>query len=173
MRGASDTFDHPLVGAGVGITRGPLWFGPEVEGHLRHTAVHTAFISRALNVPDTLKVARMVRSEEVGHIFLTEIFDGTDNWGWFEQHILPLQAHLRGLITIARFGSPGRGVEEVLEKPWSAKVSLMVRAGSLAPWMAKLRPHDQVSVGVPYQLTTWRVQDGVATVPADYEADKL
>lgn len=130
----------------------------------------TAFISAALDYGESSDLSRRIACCEVQHIFLTELFG---DWDWFSGFLLVI---IDGLpVTVARWGvGGGLSIEEVFARPEvAARVSLMVRADDRARWVALLRPGDQVSVGLPYDLLTFSVRDGVRTTPDQYKDDVL
>lgn len=140
---------------------GPLWFGVEVEGP--RVGTFTAFVTDALNARDL----HVLRVSGVEHVFLTESFEA---WGWFAVDLLPAIGDVP--VTVAR---DVRTVHDeakllaLLSSEVAARLSVVVRV--VAPWLARLRPSDMVSLGVPYSLTTWRVSDGVVTQPHQYLDD--
>ena len=140
--------------------RRAYWFGPEIEGVLASSRTHTLFLAGAVT-PEVMH--RALVDEAVAHIFLTEEFN---DWSWLEAVLLLL---LPRPITVARVGSV-EAIELVLRLPFAAHLTIMARAQP-APWALLLRVQDQVSVGVDYDLLTFAVEDGVRSVPSDYESD--
>jgi len=155
---------HP-AGNDVGVGRAAVWYGVEVEG--KHAlGAPTAFIDRWPMESDLIDLLGRLRWREVTHVFLTENFV---DFASFAEEILPCCLSERAKVTIATM--PDR-VLGLLNLSWVAAASLMVRATMDAGWVRRLRAGDQVTVGVPYDLVTWTVEDGVITVPADYLGDK-
>lgn len=144
----------------AGVAKDGLWFGPEVEGTL--TGAPTVFISRKLTDDE---LSRVLNAEKLGHIFLTERFD---EWEWFEHTLLP---NVMAGCYACTVGRMPHQVDAALSLPYSEHLGLIVRVFD-APWVHKLRAHDQVSVGVPYHLRTWRADNGVLTAPNQYEQDE-
>jgi hypothetical protein len=159
--------DHP-AGEHMGVGKQRLWFGLEVEGRLRSNNLWTAFINAPLEEPELRRLEKSLKKGETKHLFICEDFGGDLHWMWFETVLLKLSTGLP--ITIARRPSTLE-IAFVKKQEWAYRVSLMVRASETADWMTLLQPGDQISVGIPYDLTTWRVSDGVVTKPADYEGD--
>jgi len=138
-----------------------MWFGPEIEGALATARPHTVFLTAAV---DAVQLERALVEEAVEHVFLTEAFN---DWVWLEA-VLPQL--LPRPITVARLGDT-RAVRTVLALPYSDHLQLIVRAMP-TPWALLLRPTDQVSVGVSYNLLTFPVSAAVRSVPKDYESDR-
>lgn len=156
---------HP-AGESVGVGKAAVWYGREVEGSLACSTTPTAFIDKALTADQMRDLDAKLVWREVSHVFLTE---GFSDWDWFADRLLPACDASNVVITVATMSGPR--VEWLLGLDFSAKIRLMVRASFDAPWVSKLRPGDQVSVGVPYDMLTWEVEDGVRSKPADYEGD--
>lgn len=102
--------------------------------------------------------------DSVGHIFLCEEFDA---WDWLRDEICPI---FSGAITIGCRAKDVPRVKLIKAQPFAHRVRVVVRFFE-SDVMHYLGPDDEVSVGQPFDLTTFRVGDGIVTVPQDYEDD--
>lgn len=134
-----------------------LWWGPEVENDRR--GLLTAFVAGRL---DGSEIARVERDAQ--HVFITETFLDLD---WVQRFLAP---HLRPGVpmTVARFADP-RTVQAFLAHDLAERARLVVRVH--APWANLLRARDEVSVGVPYRMHTFRMKDGIRVIPSHYASD--
>lgn len=142
-----------------------LWFGPEIEGALAQHSPMTAFITGEL---EAHLVVGITTSTAVRQIFLTEKFEA---WAWYQDVLLPL-ARMKGWrVTVGRYVEQ---LSSFFALPANVRETmvLMVRIFN-APWLSKLRPCDEISLGEPFNLVSFRVGDGVATVPSQYDKDQL
>lgn len=132
------------------------WLGREVEGQLAATALLTLFVARRLADWQV----RRIYEHSIEHIFFVEGFDA---WEWAREVLLPrfrkvaLTAALRPHELHMRASLP--------------EMRVVVRALENADWLDTLLPGDEVSIGQQYDLVTWKVSDGVRTVPSDYQDD--
>jgi hypothetical protein len=150
------------MGHPAGIAAKGVWFGTEIEGY--HFGEPAVFLARKPTLVES--AAMMHRNFDV--VFLTEDFE---DWDWLKTSSL-LEAVDMGEVTI----SCGRYTKQLdaffaLPKEITERVELLVRVFD-SPWIKLLRPNDQVSVGVPYDMSTFAVHDAVVTVPEDYKGDE-
>ena len=144
-----------------------LWFGPEVEGQAMR-GVFTAFVAAPLDGEWLDAYLLRLRDGTVRHVFLTETFgDYAFAWDWLYEFLIPL---IEGVVpvTVACYSAHAAGL---LFAPWAPQVRFLVRASTDAGWIRLLRPNDEVSVGVDYDLLTWRTIDGIRSRPEDYKGD--
>lgn len=134
-----------------------LWFGPEVEGC--HIPAHTAFVRRKLGRRD---FARVVNEPGLQQLFLTE---GFQDWKWLQENAsaLPKLLILTKAVHARDYAKLPKWVRT------STRIKLFVRIE--ARWILKLRAGDQISIGVPYDLFSARIDRMVRTMPQDYEND--
>jgi hypothetical protein len=158
--------EHP-AGNVIGVGRAAIWYGIEVEGNLAAQDIKTAFIDSQLSTDQLVQLFTKISAGYLEHIFLTENFDA---WDQFESKVLPAIKGKHVHITIGTF--PKR-VDRLLKLSFINDCSIMVRAAMDATWLKKFRKQDQVSVGIPYDLATWCVDDAVRSYPADYLKDNL
>lgn len=161
---------HP-AGKHIGVDRAAVWYGREVEGQLaKGEPVPTVFIDAVPHPNQFREIVGRLEWKELHHIFLTENFS---DWDWFADNVLPvLDSQPEQLYRITIGTAPER-LPFLLGLDFIHRCTLMVRVDMKADWIHKLRPQDQITVGVPYKLTTWLVSDGVRTEPDDYLDDKL
>lgn len=149
---------HPAPG----LDRASLWFGYEVEGE--HAGLYTAFIAARLT---TAELTRMLH-EQCEQWFFTETF--TD-WVWYAE--VAARCARPGVVTA---GVMAKDVEKLLALRQADRglhhIKLIVRVFD-QPWVTRLKDCDQVSVGVPYRMTTFPVKRGIHTHPAQYEKDRV
>ena len=98
------------------------------------------------------------------HIFLTEQFEA---WDWLEQVVLPWAKPRRIVVTAGRMAEQ---MDAFFALPTSTDVRVMVRFFD-CKWHAMLRHKDEVSIGMPYSMTTIAIGLRHETVPADYLND--
>lgn len=137
-----------------------LWFGPEVEGRYARTRMPTAFVGAELSDDER----RELLLSGVEQVYFTESFDA---WDWYETYLQHALRKLAVAVTVARFPPQ---VEAFLARAWAREVKLVVHVLD-APWVHKLRAGDEVSLGVPYHVWSFGLEDGIETRPGDYEED--
>lgn len=139
------------------------WCGIEVEG--REKGKPTVFIAEKVEDIEELIIQLVAYAEQ---IFFTETFS---DWVWYAEKVFPRIAYRALPVFISVLP---QNVEGVLyqRRTWSAykHASLLVRVFG-ASWLNRLEPHDQISVGVPYDLVTFTIDQGVVTKPHEYEED--
>jgi hypothetical protein len=150
-----DQLTHP-----AGLEGAPLFFGIEVEGKYR--GLRTAFVRRGLAAADFQKLLDGLC--DCDQVFLTESFFA---WEWLEKELLP-SLHQKLMVTIARHACD---VPDFFSRKVSERIRLMVRYLDV-PWYRRLRMDDEVTLGVPYNLVTFAVDQGVITIAHDYEKDR-
>lgn len=167
--------EHP-AGAHLGVGRAALWFGTEVEGYHARAGLFTAFLDAPVDEVTTQKLITLCERDTVQQVFLTERFFA---WGWFAALLDRLPRRVFFTAARAVLEEPVEAtrsltaqVEEFFELEFVQRVALVVRASTDAKWLHRLRLMDQVSVGVPYDLRTFGMQEGVHTYPSDYAKDK-
>jgi hypothetical protein len=159
--------EHP---AGLDQQR-RLWFGPEVEGAYAQARTPTAFVSARL----CKREVEQILERKVEQVFLTETFAGHGvswiddyDWEWFEKDFWPRLRHDQMMVTVGRYPSQVPAFNKVRGK--FAGIRLMVHVLD-APWVHTLKAGDEISLGVPYHLWTYRLEDGVETKPEHYRDD--
>lgn len=138
-----------------------VWYGVEAEGKYRGQSA--AFIACKLSNAQFAELASRVSAGKVTVVFLTETFDA---WHWLADRLEQLGA---AEIVAGRMLSQLEAFFQ-LSKRVLDRVSVMVRVFDAA--LLRLRPEDQISIGVPYDLRTFEACDGVRTLPADYQGDR-
>lgn len=138
-----------------------VWYGVEAEGKYRGQSA--VFIAAKPSNAQFAALASKVNEGKCTVVFLTETFDA---WGWLGSRLDQL-----GAAEIVA----GRMLHQLdtffhLPKQVLDRVSVMVRVFDAA--LLKLRPEDQISIGVPYDLRTFEASDGVRTLPEDYHGDR-
>lgn len=141
-----------------------LWFGEEVEGSVKRGQA-TAFVSDILLLAEMEHLARA----QVAHVFVTETFEGAAAWDWFARELWPWARRCMVSVTVGRY--PHQVAPFDALRPRFPGLRLMVHVLD-APWVHTLKAGDEVAVGVPYHLWSWRLEEGAETTPADYLADR-
>lgn len=136
----------------------PYWFGPEVEGYLRLLRPYTVVL-RSPCVADIGPI--LDRSPR--HAFLTETFS---DWDWLAHFC----KQFTGPITAGVDATDRDRLVAIKRLPYTSRISVMLRYWG-PPTFLLLDPKDQVSVGAPFQLATFRMLDGHISRPEDYEQD--
>lgn len=137
-----------------------VWYGREVEGRLKSTRLETAFVTERMTFDEMAEFAKVAPA----HLFITEEF--TD-WEWFARSLLPVHD---GPITIGVEATDCERLREIKIATWSHRVRVMLRFWGPAT-LDLLGRDDEVSVGKPFDLLTFRAGDGVRTVPGEYGDD--
>lgn len=138
------------------------WLGREVEGQLAAKALLTVFVARQLLDEQVDRI----REYEIEHIFFVEGFAAKDwfaAWDWARDVLLP--RFPKADVTVAL------RPHELDFRSSIAEMRVVVRALENADWIDMLLPGDEVSIGQQYDLATWKMSDGVRTVPSDYQGD--
>jgi hypothetical protein len=150
----------------AGLEEAPVFYGTEIEGEL--TGTPTAFVRRGLTDEESVALVRRIKADSIEQVFLTESFF---EWDWLSDILFPWAAenHPQLIVTIGRYT---KDMTEFLLLPFRDNLRVIVRFLD-CPWMTDLKSNDQITVGVPYDLTTFRVGDGVETRPSEYEKDTL
>ncbi len=158
---AEQPLTHP-----AGLEDAPVFYGTEVEGEL--SGMPTAFVRRGLSDEESAALVRRIVSDDIEQVFLTETFF---DWEWLGVILFRWAAEHRPqlLVTIGRHA---KDMPEFMLLPFRDKLKVIVRFLD-CPWMAALGSSDEISVGVPYNLTTFRVGEGVQTLPHEYKNDRI
>lgn len=127
--------------------------GPEVEGYLKHSGPTTLVV----RLPVAVEIL-----DRVEHIFLHEEFD---SWDWLREAL-----HRKRVPVTAAVDLTARHKTAFLRREWP-EIRLMLRVWMDCPF-EELAPSDEISIGTPFNLLTFKVGDGVRTVPSDYEGDR-
>lgn len=149
----------------AGLEEAPVFYGNEIEGALIGTP--SAFVRRGLTDEETVALVRRIQSDDIEQVFLTEAFF---DWEWLTVILFRWAAEHRPKLKVT-IGRHARDMDEFMLLPFRDKLKVIVRFLD-CPWMAELGASDEVSVGVPYDLMTFRVCEGVQTVPNDYKNDR-
>lgn len=142
------------------------WCGVEVEGYAR--GMKTVFLADKIEKEDEFETFISHVVSYADQVFITETFSA---WIWYSEKVFPRIAYLARPLFISVLPQNVDGVEyQRATFPAFRNAHLIVRIFG-AQWMKKMRTQDQISIGVPYDLVTYEVVRGVATLPQDYEED--
>jgi hypothetical protein len=148
----------------AGLEDEPVFYGVECEGAL--SGEPTAFVRRGLSDEETVALVRRIKSDGITQVFLTETFF---EWDWLAVILFRWLAENAPTMTVT-IGRHAKDMPEFVLLPFRDKLKVIVRFLD-CPWMTQLGSDDEISVGVPYNLTTFRVGAGVETLPQEYERD--
>lgn len=145
-----DAITHPHPGA-------IWWKGVEAEGAAKGR--------RALIANSSFPLEEL---HDVEHVFLTERFEA---WSWLEAHAASFTRYsvTKGCF-LPQVVSVRYRVADLEEKT-GLHVTLMLRVPVELMKLAVLREDDEVSLGQPFNLITFRCGDGVPSHPEDYADD--
>tara|TARA_Y100001973_G_C5209184_1_gene344102 strand:- start:29894 stop:30355 length:462 start_codon:yes stop_codon:yes gene_type:complete len=144
--------EHP-----AGLTRAVAFTGVECEGEVMF-GKQTLFLRGEPDLCDLVL-------DGIEQVFLTEAFN---DWEWFSR-VLVKECRDRTIpITVGRHSEDAA---EFLKSPHAGHARMIVRFFD-CDWHSLLRPMDEVSVGVVYDMRTWKVADGVVTLPEQYVGDR-
>lgn len=152
---------HP-AGDHLGVGRAPVWYGVECEGRL--TGAMTAFLDAKPRGEELGElIERLSAIGDVKHLFVTE---NMREWSF----VSALLTYVPPSTPVTVACVPAE-VADVSALPFADRITLMVRIDMGASWLRLLKPDDQVCVGEPYYVHTWRKDAAVVSSPDDYLGD--
>lgn len=143
-----------------------FWYGVEAEGSNR--GKQSIYIAE--KVEDEEEFERLISAivAYADQIFLVEAFS---HWIWYAEHVFPRIAYRALPLYISVMPNRVDSVCRYRESfPAYKHAHLIVRVYG-AQWLRDLKGTDQVSVGVPYDLVSFSVDQGTKTSPRDYSGD--
>lgn len=143
-----------------------FWYGYECEGDT--SGVCTAILADQLTDDEVLEFTKMITDNLCSQLFITESFDA---WDWYCKVLHPVVKHLGVVVGVLPSTLPAMAMMRL------ARVELrhfrfILRIWGVDSFLQQLEPSDQVSLGAPYNMITWTIEQGTRSIPKQYELDK-